>query len=261
MEEGQRLKIDLPDGFIVCADSRDMREVADESVQLVVTSPPYNVSKGYAGYRDRRPLHEYLDFLDAVWQECHRVLCRGGRMAVNVANTDRTPYIPLSALITTRLLDLGFLMRGEIIWDKGASVGVSTAWGSFARPTNPVLRDVHEYILVFCKEDWRLPGREEGSGIQNQDFVDWTRSIWQIPTESASRVGHPAPFPEELPRRLILLYTSRGDTVLDPFLGSGTTAVAAARLGRRYVGYDVSPEYCELARRRLGAIQGAFWGD
>jgi len=252
---------EFPEGRIVCGDSRDMAEVQDESVQLVVTSPPYNVSKDYADYRDNRPLEEYLNFLDEVWRECYRVLCPGGRVAINVANTDRTPYIPLSALITTRMLSLGFLMRGEIIWDKGASVGVSTAWGSFARPTNPVLRDVHEYILIFCKGAWRLEGREGGSGIANREFVDWTRSIWHFPTENASRVGHPAPFPEELPRRLILLYTSRGDMVLDPFVGSGTTAVVAARLGRRFVGYDISQEYCGLARCRLGAIQGTLWGD
>lgn len=252
---------EFPEGLIVCGDSRDMREVPDGSVQLIVTSPPYNVSKEYLGYRDALPLEQYLDFLDEVWRECGRVLCRGGRIAINVANTDRTPYVPLSALITVRMLRLGFLMRGEIIWDKGPSVGVSTAWGSFARPTNPVLRDVHEYILVFCKEDWRLPAREGGSGIRNQDFVDWTRSIWQFPTENATRVGHPAPFPEELPRRLILLYTSRGDTVLDPFLGSGTTALAAARLGRRFVGYDISEAYCALARQRLSAMQGTLWDE
>ena len=236
---------------IYCGTSAHMSAVDDESVQLVVTSPPYNVDKGYETYDDNRSLKEYLDLLDDVWRECYRVLAPGGRIAINVANTDRRPYIPLNAHITGRMLKLGFLMRGEIIWDKGPSVGVSTAWGSFARASNPVLRDVHEYIMVFCKEDFKLPSKGRRSGITNADFVEWTKSVWHFPTENAKRLGHPAPFPEELPRRLILLYTNIGDVVLDPFMGSGSTAVAAKKLQRHYVGYDLSESYCDLARQRL----------
>jgi len=261
-----------------------MGEVEDDSVQLIVTSPPYNVGKPYQGHDDTMPLEEYLVFLREVWQECWRVLCRGGRMAINVANTNRQPYLPLSAYVAHQMTrELNFLMRGEIIWDKGASVGVSTAWGSFARASNPVLRDVHEYILVFCKQSYRLEGtRGQQSGIENQDFVEWTRSVWQLslegtrepakmsghldlkdlgqsiwrfPAKSASRVPHPAPFPEELPARLILLYTNEGDVVLDPFMGSGTTAVAAKRLKRHYIGYDISEDYCRLARQRLALVE------
>ncbi len=243
--------------IIRCGDSRKMRGVPSDSVHLIVTSPPYNVGKAYDGYRDRRSFKKYELMLQEVWKECLRVLCPGGRLAVNVANTNRTPYIPLNSIITSQLLDLGMLMRGEIIWNKGPSVGVSTAWGSFARPTNPVLRDVHEYITVFSKAAYSLngDGNSNGSGISNADFVKWTRSIWEIPTVSAKRAGHPAPFPEELPRRLILLYTRRGDTVLDPFVGSGTTALAALSLGRHYVGFDISARYCALARRRLAQVK------
>jgi DNA modification methylase len=159
---------------IYCADCRAMREVDDGSVQLIVTSPPYNVGKDYAQHRDAMELHEYLAFLNDVWKECSRVLCRGGRLAVNIANTGRKPYVPLNAFITQQLIDLGLLMRGEIIWDKGPTVGISTAWGSFARASNPTLRDVHEYILVFSKESTKLEGtRGEKSGITNQEFVDW----------------------------------------------------------------------------------------
>ncbi|MDO8689644.1 MAG: site-specific DNA-methyltransferase [Dehalococcoidia bacterium] len=239
-----------------------MAEVEDGSVQLVVTSPPYNVGKAYESpVENGRHLEnqdEYMAFLQGVWQECVRTLCVGGRLAVNVASTWRQPYVPLHSLITMQLQELGLVMRGEIIWDKGASAGVSTAWGSFARASNPTLRDVHEYILVFSKESLRLESKVKCSGISNQDFVNWTRSIWRFPTESARRAKHPAPFPEELPRRLILLYTNRGDLILDPFMGCGTTAVAAVSEGRHYVGYDTDSAYCLAARQRLVGLQPAL---
>ena len=220
----------------------------------------------YDGYRDSWELKDYLAFLNEVWKECKRVLCPGGRIAVNVANTYRQPYLPLHAYIVRQFQRLGFLMRGEIIWDKGASAGVSTAWGSFARASNPTLRDVHEYILVFSKGAMKLEATNGAtSGIANQEFVDWTRSLWRLETASrlanpttGRRYPHPTPFPVELPRRLILLYTNRGDTVLDPFMGSGSTAVAAVRESRHYLGYDISPEYCEWARERAELeMQGA----
>lgn len=261
-----------------------MREVDDGSVQLIVTSPPYNVGKDYAAHRDAMEFQEYLAFLKDVWKECVRVLGRGGRIAVNVANTWRKPYIPLNAYIAQQLIDLGLLMRGEIIWDKGVSAGVSTAWGSFARASNPTLRDVHEYILVFSKDSWQLEdthGKE--SGIENLEFVEWTKSVWRRPQEQVKdarrsiwkfdaqsnrrngahsppqssrslRTKHPTPFPLDLPLRLILLYTNIGDIVLDPFMGSGTTALAAKMTQRHYLGYEISPEYCALTEERIAAL-------
>jgi DNA modification methylase len=317
---------------IVCGDARRMDQIADGSVQLVVTSPPYNVGKAYATHNDSLPLDEYLAFLNQVWRECYRVLAPGGRLCINVANTDRKPYLPLNALLTAELLRMArdeglcWQMRGEIIWDKHSSAGVSTAWGSFASSTDPVLRDVHEYIMVFSKKQFRLDDGGK-TGISGGQFVDWTRSIWR-PEETAAQksevrsqkseqqktekgeialrtldtlqrklagklkearrrdkddewiaeslaraawqyfsepgegiwamttesgVAHPAPFPVELPRRLILLYTRPGDLVLDPFMGAGATAVAAVQTGRHYAGYDVSEAYCTLARKRVEA--------
>lgn len=230
-----------------------MEEVEDNTIQLIVTSPPYNVGKPYESVK---ALEEYLEFLNEVWKQCVKKLCRGGRIAINVANTWRQPYIPLHAYIIQQLLQLGLIMRGEIIWDKGPSVGVSTAWGSFASASNPTLRDTHEYILVFSKETLKLEQTQGNySGIDNLDFVEWTKSIWRFDAESPEKVGHPAPFPIELPKRLILLYTNIGDIVLDPFMGSGTTAVAAKLLGRHYIGYEIEPEYCRIAEKRLKELE------
>jgi site-specific DNA-methyltransferase (adenine-specific) len=191
--------------------------------------------------------------LENVFRETYRVLVTGGRACVNVANLGRKPYIPLNAFISLMMVEIGFLMRGEIIWDKGSSVGSSTAWGSWLSASNPTLRDVHEYILVFSKGQFKRKKEGGVSTIERDDFLELTKSVWQFPTESASRVGHPAPFPVELPRRLMELYTFEGDVVLDPFMGSGTTALAALDTGRHYVGYELDEAYAELAQQRIQA--------
>ena len=249
-------KQELPEQFknVILEQDARVLPMPDNCIQLVVTSPPYNASKVYD---DDLSLKEYLDLLQDVFSECYRVLSPGGRMVVNVANLGRKPYIPLSTYINNIMLNLGFLMRGEIIWDKSASAGSSCAWGSFQSASNPCLRDIHEYLLVFSKGDYKLPRtkNERANGridtIEKQEFIDHTKSIWRFPTERASRVNHPAPFPVELPRRCIEMYTFTGDVVLDPFNGSGTTCVAAKQTGRSYIGVDLSDEYCQIAHERL----------
>jgi site-specific DNA-methyltransferase (adenine-specific) len=229
--------------------SEEMEELPDCSVHLMVTSPPYNVGKDYD---EDLSLDEYLAFLKRVWKETYRVLVPGGRACINVANVGRKPYIPLHAFILRDMIDLGFLMRGEIIWDKAASASTSTAWGSWKSATNPTLRDTHEYILVFSKGGFRrekINGRE--NTIPKDKFLELTKSVWAIPSESAKKIGHPAPFPVELPHRLIQLYTFSEEVVLDPFMGSGQTAIAALKAGRRYVGYETSAEYIDLAQKRI----------
>ena len=228
--------------------SESMAELPDSCVHLMVTSPPYNVRKEYDA---DLTLEEYRDLLCRVFREAYRVLATGARACINVANLGRKPYIPLHAYIIQDMLAIGFLMRGEIIWDKGGSSGRSTAWGSWLSAANPVLRDVHEYILVFSKGSFSRPTDGRESTIRKEDFLEWTKSVWTFPAVSAQQIGHPAPFPEELPRRLIDLYTFRGDIVLDPFCGSGTTCVAALRSGRRFIGYEINPEYLRLAQERL----------
>jgi len=235
--------------------SEKMKELPTNSVHLMVTSPPYNVGKDYD---EDLTLEEYLKFLRRVWKESYRVLVPGGRACINIANLGRKPYIPLHAFIVRDMIDLGFLMRGEIIWDKAASASSSTAWGSWQSATNPTLRDTHEYILIFSKGSFRrdrLEGRV--STITKEEFLRstksvWsTESVWKFAAESAKRVGHPAPFPVELPYRLIQLYTYSGEVVLDPFMGSGQTAIAALRAERYFVGYEKIDKYVRLAKRRI----------
>lgn len=229
-----------------------MLTLPDHCLHLMVTSPPYNVNKDYDADLS---LQEYLELLEAVFRETYRVLVYGGRACVNIANLGRRPYIPLSAHISHLMLDIGFKMRGEIIWNKGAGAGVSMAWGSWQSASNPVLRDTHEYILVFSKGGYqrkKLPGKQNTIG--REQFMEWTKSVWTIHPESARKIGHPAPFPVELPYRLIQLYTYQDEVVLDPFMGSGSTALAALRCGRRYVGYEIDAAYVDLAKKRLANL-------
>ncbi|NQU96477.1 MAG: site-specific DNA-methyltransferase [Chloroflexi bacterium] len=237
---------------IYCHTSEHMHELPDRSVHLMVTSPPYNVGKEYD---DDLTLDDYLALLGRVLSETHRVLVAGGRACVNVANLGRKPYIPLHAYVIETARSAGFQMRGEIIWDKGPGAGVSTAWGSWMSASNPTLRDTHEYILVFQKPPFGRPKRDgQESTIERDEFLKWTKSVWTFGPESAKRAGHPAPFPVELPHRLIQLYTFEGDVVLDPFMGTGAAAIAALQDRRRYVGYDVSEEYCRRAQQRIEEV-------
>ncbi|MDP9067436.1 MAG: site-specific DNA-methyltransferase [Actinomycetota bacterium] len=253
-------------------DSRNMTELADNSVALVVTSPPYFAGKEYEqalgeGHVPATYL-DYLEMLEEVFAECARKLEPGGRMAINVANLGRRPYRSLAADITTILQDrLRLLLRGEIIWVKGQGASGSCAWGSFQSPSNPVLRDLTERVIVASKGrfDRALARRERARrdlpsevSIFKDDFMEATTDVWEIPTESATRVNHPAPFPVELPERLIQLYTYRDDVVLDPFMGSGSTAVAAVRSERHFVGYDTDADYVVAARKRVEAEREAL---
>ena len=234
---------------IFCKSSENMEELSENSIHLMVTSPPYNVGKEYD---QNLTFTEYREFLRKVWKEVYRVLVPGGRVCINIANLGRKPYIPLHVYIIEDLVEIGFLMRGEIIWNKGTSASPSTAWGSWLSAKNPTLRDIHEYILVFSKDTFRRENPEKReSTISKEEFLEFTKSVWTFPAVSAKKIGHPAPFPVELPYRCIQLYTFKGEVVLDPFIGSGQTAIAAIRTGRYFVGYEINKDYVELAEKRI----------
>ncbi len=234
---------------IFCKSSENMEELPDSSIHLMVTSPPYNVGKEYD---ENLSFSEYRAFLKRVWKEVYRVLVPGGRCCINIANLGRKPYIPLHAFIIQDMLEIGFLMRGEIIWNKGGSASPSTAWGSWLSPKNPTLRDIHEYILVFSKDTFKRETSEKReSTISKEEFLEFTKSVWTFPAVSARKIGHPAPFPVELPERCIKLYTFKGEVILDPFMGSGQTAIAALKTHRYFVGYEINPAYVKLAEERI----------
>jgi len=261
---------------IFLGDIRDQPgTVAANSVALVVTSPPYYSGKEYetaigqghvpASYRD------YLAMLTSVFATCMAALEPGGRIAVNVANLGRKPYRSLSADVV-RILEeeLGLLLRGEVIWQKAKGAGGNCAWGTYQKPGDPVLRDLTERVVIASKgrfdraiapsarERNRYPSK---ATIFRDEFLEATVDVWEIPPQSATRVGHPAPFPVELPQRLIDLYTYQGDLVLDPFMGSGTTAVAALRTERHFVGYDTDPGYVAAAIDRVGAERSRLYEE
>lgn len=236
---------------IILGSSEKMKELPDNSVHLMITSPPYNASKEYD---QNLTLKEYLSLLENVFADTFRVLVNGGRACVNVANLGRKPYIPLSDYVSKMMIDIGYNMRGEIIWNKGSSASPSTAWGSWQSAANPILRDVHEYILIFSKGSYSRERGNKINSITKEQFMEWTFSVWNMKAVSARSIGHPAPFPEELPYRLIQMYSFKNDIILDPFMGSGQTAIAALKSERKYIGYDVSKEYIELAEKRIASF-------
>jgi DNA modification methylase len=256
---------------VICGDARDMADVPDRCVALVVTSPPYYAGKEYEQALGEGHIPasyvEFLTMLRDVFAECWRVLEPGGRLAVNVANLGRKPYRSLSGDVIRILQDdLGMLLRGEILWRKAKGATGSIAVGSYLSAANPVLRDITERIVVASKGrfDRAVPRKERElrglpfeNTITKDEFFAATLDVWEIRPEHARRIGHPAPFPVDLPQRLIHLYTYRDDVVLDPFIGSGSTAVAAVATGRRYIGYDTDAEYVALAQERIARAREA----
>jgi len=246
-EKHQENNVSLIKNKIFNKSSEDMNELVDNCVSLTVTSPPYNIGKDSDLELNDE---EYWKMINKVFSETYRVTKSGGRLVVNVANLGRKPYIPFSKYFTEALNEIGFIMRGEIIWQKSKGANANFAWGSWLSASNPVIRDIHEYCLVFSKDSMKNSSGGK-STIEKDEFMESTLSIWNITPEKAKKIGHPAPFPVELPKKFINLYSFKDDLILDPFIGSGTTAIASKLLKRKYVGYEINKNYIEIANNRL----------
>jgi DNA modification methylase len=245
---------------ILCGDAGEiLASLPDASVDLIITSPPYNFGHAYAQdpQDDTREWNAYFRRLEGVWRECARILKVGGRIAVNIQPLF-SDYIPTHHLISRQLLDLGLLWKAEILWEKNNYNAKFTAWGSWRSPSMPYLKYTWEFIEVFDKGTHKKSGNRENIDITADEFKSWVMGRWSFPPETHMQTfGHPAMFPEELPRRLMKLFSYRGDIILDPFNGTGTTTLVAAREGRRFIGIDISEQYCRTARERLRSV-GTF---
>ena len=245
---------------IVCGDSlKILQTFPDECIDMVVTSPPYNFGIEYDIYKDKHSQENYYKFLFPILKECIRVLKNGGRMAINIQPLF-SEYVPVHHDITNYLRGEGLLWKGEILWDKSHYNCKSCAFGSWKSPAMPYLKYTWEFVEVFCKGTYKKTGNREDIDITRDEFVEWVKAKWDIKPESRMKeIGHPAMFPEELVERLLKLFTYKGDVVLDPFNGAGTTTLVARNLERNFIGIDISPKYCEIARRRLENFQGRLF--
>ena len=224
-----------------------MDELVDNCISLTITSPPYNIGKDSD---EDLTDDEYWKMITKVFEEVYRVTESGGRLVVNVANLGRKPYIPFSKFFIDIITEIGFLMRGEIIWQKSKGANANFAWGSWLSASNPVIRDIHEYCLIFSKDSMKNSSKGK-STIEKEEFMESTLSIWNISPARAKKIGHPAPFPVELVKKFINLYSFKNNLILDPFMGSGSTAIASRMLDRDYIGYEINPEYVEIANKRI----------
>jgi site-specific DNA-methyltransferase (adenine-specific) len=244
---------------IICGDAKNIiPRIPDRSIDLIVTSPPYNFGHSYAQdpHDDTREWNEYFKNLLVIWQECERVLKPGGRIAVNVQPLF-SDYIPTHHIISRQLADLGLLWKAEILWEKNNYNAKYTAWGSWKSPSMPYIKYTWEFIEVFAKETHKKTGPREDIDITADEFKEWVLGKWSFPPEIRMKdYDHPAMFPEELPRRLLKLFSYRNDIVLDPFNGVGTSSLVAWKLGRRFIGIDVSRRYCDTALARIQSAAG-----
>lgn len=242
---------------IICDDSEHaLKGIPTNCVDIIVTSPPYNFGLDYKNddKMDTRIWKEYFNKLNKIWKECRRVLKPGGRICVNIQPLF-SDYIPTHHVISGQLMKLGLLWKGEILWDKHNYNCKYTAWGSWKSPSMPYLKYTWEFIEIFSKQTHKKEGRRENIDITGDEFKKWVYAKWDIaPEKNMSKYNHPAMFPEKLIDRILKLFSYQNDIVLDPFNGAGTTTFVAHKLKRRYIGIDISNEYCEIAKKRIEEI-------
>lgn len=245
----------FPDEFknkIIVGDSEEvLKKLPDNCVDLIFTSPPYNFGIEYENHKDGVNWDKYFDKLFAIFNECIRVLKYGGRIVINVQPLF-SDYIPIHHIISNFFMKKKLIWKGEIIWEKHNYNCKYTAWGSWKSPSNPYLKYTWEFLEIFAKGTLKHQGNKELADITADEFKKWVYARWDITPEiNMKKYGHPAMFPEELAKRVIKLFSFKGDVVLDPFNGVGTTTVVAKRLGRIYLGIDISEEYCKKAEERI----------
>ena len=237
---------------IITGDSAEvLRRLPDNCVDIVITSPPYNFGLDYSEHEDTDDWRTYFDKLFSIFDECVRVVKYGGRIIVNVQPLF-SDYIPTHHIISKFFLDKGLIWKGEILWEKNNYNCKYTAWGSWKSPSSPYLKYTWEFLEIFCKGDLKKPGNKEDIDINDDEFKSWVNAKWSIaPERDMKKYGHPAMFPEKLVLRALKLFSFRGDIVLDPFNGVGTTTLTAHHFGRNYIGIDCSAEYCKTAEQRI----------
>jgi len=252
----------IPEKFvnkIIVGDSEEvLKEIPDNCIDLIFTSPPYNFGLDYQNHKDGVNWDEYFGKLFRIFKECIRILKYGGRIVVNVQPLF-SDYIPIHHIISNFFMENKLIWKGEILWEKHNYNCKYTAWGSWKSPSNPYLKYTWEFLEVFSKGTLKHQGDPKNADITAEEFKEWVYAKWEIsPENNMRKFGHPAMFPEELAKRVIKLFSFRGDVVLDPFNGVGTTTVVAKKLGRKFIGIDISEDYCKKAEERLKTVQNAL---
>jgi DNA modification methylase len=236
---------------IICGDSEEiLKKIPSRSIDLIFTSPPYNFGMKQADFGKKALWKNYFGKLKKIFRQCIRVLKYGGRLVVNIQPLF-SDYIPSHHIISNIIMKLGMIHRNEIVWDKNNYNAKYTAWGSWNSPSCPYLKYTWEFVEVFSKGSIKKEGERKNIDLTAKEFKEWVVGWWNIaPERKMKEFNHDAMFPEELAKRVIKLFSFKNDVVLDPFNGAGTTTKMAKELGRKYIGIDISQEYCQKATKR-----------
>jgi len=238
---------------IICDDFLESKAVKRDSIDLTITSPPYNVDLYYESYKDNLDYKEYLDFSLKWIRKVYQLTKPTGRFCLNIPlDKNKGGQQSVYADLTNIAKRIGWKYHSTVIWNE-QNISRRTAWGSWLSASAPYVIAPVEMIVILYKEEWKKKNKGE-SDINKQEFQEWTNGVWNFNGESKKRIGHPAPYPVELPKRSIKLFSYIGDLILDPFLGSGTTLIASAILQRKGIGFDIDKSYCEIAKRRLEVL-------